>query len=30
MIAEMEAAGLRDIQAEVQMQFDAFLTEAGN
>jgi putative aldouronate transport system substrate-binding protein len=30
MIAEMESAGLRDIQAEVQMQFDAFLTEAGN
>jgi putative aldouronate transport system substrate-binding protein len=30
MIAEMEAAGLRDIQAEAQSQFDAFLAEAGN
>jgi len=30
MVAEMEAAGLRDIQAEAQTQFDAFLAEAGN
>ena len=30
MIAEMESAGLREIQSEVQMQFDAFLAEAGN
>lgn len=28
MIAEMEAAGLRDIQAEAQRQFDAFLVAA--
>lgn len=30
MIAEMEAAGLRDIQAEVQSQFDAYLAASGN
>jgi putative aldouronate transport system substrate-binding protein len=30
MIAEMEAAGLRDVQAEAQKQFDAFLAEAAN
>jgi putative aldouronate transport system substrate-binding protein len=29
MIAEMEAAGLRKVQAEAQAQFDAFLAEAG-
>lgn len=30
MIAEMEAAGLRRVQAEAQSQFDAFLAETGN
>lgn len=30
MIAEMEAAGLRDIQAEMQSQFDAFLAKTDN
>jgi len=30
MIAEMEAAGLREVQAEAQRQFDAFLAGAAN